>query len=83
LVLPDPNNVKDLVERLRRWRAELSIWRDRFASFGPSLRRRGWTDMAARLIALAEAAPAIGPYCPRAGGVGAPAALPLSFRTEL
>jgi glycosyltransferase involved in cell wall biosynthesis len=79
LVLPDPNNVHDLVARLRCWRAAASTWRAHIAPLGAALRRYAWPDMAARLVALVEATPAIVSCRSGAGRVRAPATLPVSF----
>jgi glycosyltransferase involved in cell wall biosynthesis len=57
MVLPNPDDWQDLAARLKRWRAAVPTWRRRCAPLGETLRRHGWPDMAARLVALAEAAP--------------------------
>jgi glycosyltransferase involved in cell wall biosynthesis len=54
LLLPDPENVDDLVSRLRLWRSNMPEWQSRFARFGDSLRRYGWQEMASRIVAMAE-----------------------------
>jgi glycosyltransferase involved in cell wall biosynthesis len=54
LVLPDPNDVRDLVGRLRAWRTEWAAWRQRVQPFSQRLRERSWARMAADIVALAE-----------------------------
>jgi hypothetical protein len=55
MVLPDPDDARDLGARLRRWRADADGWRRRFAPLGAALRARGWDAMAAEIVELAEA----------------------------
>lgn len=57
LVLPDPDDWRDLAARLRRWRADVAGWRKRFVPFSERLRRRSWADMAAEIVRLAESNP--------------------------
>jgi glycosyltransferase involved in cell wall biosynthesis len=52
LLLPDPEDVDDLVARLRQWRSNMPEWQARFKRFGDALRRYGWQDMARRMVAL-------------------------------
>jgi glycosyltransferase involved in cell wall biosynthesis len=52
MLLPDPENVDDLVARLRQWRANMPEWEARFELFGDTLRRYGWQDMARRMVAM-------------------------------
>jgi glycosyltransferase involved in cell wall biosynthesis len=54
MLLPDPENVDDLVSRLRHWRLNMPEWQARFERFGEALRRYGWQEMAARIVALAN-----------------------------
>lgn len=66
MLIPDPEDVDALVERLGRWGAERELWAQRFAPLAAELRAHTWTDMAERIVALAgsmdrsplEAAPA-------------------------
>src|SRR5262249_7707858 len=55
LVLPDPDDWRDLAERLRRCRTGVGGWRGRCAAFSARLRARSWRDMAAEIVRLAEA----------------------------
>ena len=54
LLLPDPEDVDDLVARLRQWRANMPYWESRFARFGETLRRYGWPEMARCIVAMAN-----------------------------
>jgi glycosyltransferase involved in cell wall biosynthesis len=54
LLLPDPENVDDLVARLKLWRSNMPEWAARFERFGGTLRRYGWQDMARRIVAMAN-----------------------------
>jgi glycosyltransferase involved in cell wall biosynthesis len=53
LLLPDPEDVDDLVARLRQWRLNMPEWEARFRVFGAELRSYGWQDMAQRMVAIA------------------------------
>lgn len=53
LLLPDPENVQDLVERLRAWRPKMHEWQVRFQELGEILREYGWKDMACRIVSIA------------------------------
>jgi glycosyltransferase involved in cell wall biosynthesis len=57
LILPDPDNVADLAQRLRRWRADMTGWRRRFAALSAVLRDYNWADMAERIVTLARGLP--------------------------
>jgi len=54
LLLPDPQNIDDLIARLRQWRSNMPEWGVRFELFGDTLRRYGWQDMARRMVSLAS-----------------------------
>jgi glycosyltransferase involved in cell wall biosynthesis len=54
LLLPDPENVADLVERLLAWRSNRDQWRARFQAFGDRLRSRSWRDTAADFVSIVE-----------------------------
>jgi glycosyltransferase involved in cell wall biosynthesis len=54
LLLPDPENVSDIVERLIAWRSNQEQWRARFQPFGDRLRSRGWRDTAADFVSIVE-----------------------------
>ncbi len=52
LLLPDPEDVDDLVARLRQWRSNMPAWAARFEELGDTLRRYGWQDMARRMVCM-------------------------------
>jgi glycosyltransferase involved in cell wall biosynthesis len=52
LLLPDPEDIDDLVARLRQWRSNMPQWAARFAKLGDNLRSYGWPDMARRMVAM-------------------------------
>jgi glycosyltransferase involved in cell wall biosynthesis len=54
MVLADPEDVGEVVTRLLWWRQAMEAWRARTAGLGAQLRRHTWTDMAARIVSLAE-----------------------------
>jgi glycosyltransferase involved in cell wall biosynthesis len=54
LLLPDPEDVEDLVGRLRQWRSNMPEWEARFERFGDTLRSYGWQDMARLMVAMAN-----------------------------
>jgi glycosyltransferase involved in cell wall biosynthesis len=54
LLLPDPQDVDDLVARLRQWRSNLPEWEARFERFGNTLRSYGWQDMAREMVSIAS-----------------------------
>jgi glycosyltransferase involved in cell wall biosynthesis len=54
LLLPDPENVDDLIAKLRQWRSNMPEWEARFQQFGDTLRRYGWQDMARRIVSIAR-----------------------------
>ncbi len=54
LLIPDPENVEDLVERLLQWRLHQEQWRARFQPFGERLRSRTWRDTAADFVSIVE-----------------------------
>ena len=53
LLLPDPENVDDLVYRMLIWRSSVDNWRERVAEFSKELRTYSWQDMAERFYRLA------------------------------
>ncbi len=55
LLIPDPDDARDLAARLRRWRSEMDRCRDLVADFGETLRGFTWDDMADGMIAEIEA----------------------------
>lgn len=54
LLLPDPEDVDDLVERLLQWRLNMDGWKASFREFGDTLRTYSWRDMARRMISIAS-----------------------------
>ncbi len=50
LLIPDPEDVPDLVARLRRWRAELGQPRPALETFAEQLRSHTWDHMAAEIV---------------------------------
>jgi len=56
LVLPDPEDLDDLVSRLRSWWGDRPSYRASVADFAADLRSRSWDDMAAEVVAYIEGA---------------------------
>lgn len=54
MLLPDPEDVGDLVERLSQWRSNIEGWQASFQKFGGALRAYGWSDMACRMVSIAS-----------------------------
>ena len=54
LLLNDPPNAEDLVQRLKHWRANIDDYKARIAKFGEQLRQRTWTDMAREIVELID-----------------------------
>jgi glycosyltransferase involved in cell wall biosynthesis len=54
LLLPDPEDVADLVGKLLRWRSERELWSARFEQLAEELRGYSWRDMARRLVSIAS-----------------------------
>jgi len=54
LLIPDPEDVEDLVERLLAWRSNKEQWRARFQLFGDRLRTRSWRDTASDFVSIVE-----------------------------
>jgi glycosyltransferase involved in cell wall biosynthesis len=52
LLLPDPEDIDDLVARLRQWRSNMPAWEARFEELGDTLRRYGWPEMARRMVSM-------------------------------
>jgi glycosyltransferase involved in cell wall biosynthesis len=57
LLLPNPDDVDDLVNRLVRWRADLSSYRRRIVSLSERLRQHTWDHMAREMLTTMEAYP--------------------------
>jgi glycosyltransferase involved in cell wall biosynthesis len=56
LLLDNPDDSRELADRLRRWREGLERWRDAAVAASGALRARSWDAMASEIVALAEAA---------------------------
>lgn len=54
LLLNDPPEATDLVQRLLRWRANMPHYQAHAARFGEMLRQRTWADMASEITGLME-----------------------------
>jgi glycosyltransferase involved in cell wall biosynthesis len=54
MLLPDPEDVPDLVVRLQQWHANKMHWAERFRSFGHTLRGYGWEEMAREFVSIVE-----------------------------
>jgi glycosyltransferase involved in cell wall biosynthesis len=54
MILPDPNDWRDLAARLRSWRADIPGWRARFQPVAAVLRGHSWDMMAQQIVSLAE-----------------------------
>ncbi len=56
MLLEDPADDAEIARRLRDWHAERTEWRARFQPFAKLLRKNSWSDMAARIVEIAEQA---------------------------
>jgi glycosyltransferase involved in cell wall biosynthesis len=54
MLLPDPEDVADLVQRLSEWRSNMEGWQANFQKFGDALRTYGWRDMARQIVSIAS-----------------------------
>jgi glycosyltransferase involved in cell wall biosynthesis len=54
LLIPDPENVGEVVKRLLAWRSNKEQWHARIQPFGHRLRSRGWRDTAADFVSIVE-----------------------------
>jgi glycosyltransferase involved in cell wall biosynthesis len=54
LLLPDPEDARDLRSRLLLWKSDMSEWKKRLEGTTQMLRRYTWADMASRIVNLAE-----------------------------
>jgi glycosyltransferase involved in cell wall biosynthesis len=52
-LLTDPNDARELADRLRTWRRDLEAWPARLTELSAALRSRTWDDMAAEFVAAA------------------------------
>jgi glycosyltransferase involved in cell wall biosynthesis len=54
MLIPDPENVPELIERLVAWRRKKEEWQEHFKNFGERLRERTWRDTAADFVSIVE-----------------------------
>jgi glycosyltransferase involved in cell wall biosynthesis len=54
MLIPDPENVNDLVERLLSWRSKKEEWKARFQPFSNRLRSRSWRDTAVDIVTIVQ-----------------------------
>lgn len=54
LLLDDPESASELADKLRRWRAEHELERERVRPLSARIRARGWDDMAAEIVRLID-----------------------------
>ena len=54
MLIPDPEDLIDLVNRLLAWRTAREDWRAKFRSFGDRLRSRTWRDTAMDLVSIVQ-----------------------------
>ncbi len=54
MLLPNPEDINDLVDRLLRWRSRMSSWTRAFQPFSDALRSYTWRDMARRIVEIAD-----------------------------
>ena len=54
MLLPDPDDIDDLVARLKQWRTHMPEWRARFELLGNALRNYSWQEMARRIVSAAD-----------------------------
>ncbi len=59
LLLPDPEDADDLVRRLLQWRGRIEEFKCKIMPLGETLRAWTWSDMAAQIVALADASPTV------------------------
>ncbi len=58
LLVDDPDDVREIAERLRTWRLDLERWRERCAPLSSRLRARTWSVMAAEIVGVVDQAAA-------------------------
>jgi glycosyltransferase involved in cell wall biosynthesis len=58
LIIPNAEDVTDLVARLLLWRAAAEVWRDKIRPFSAALREHTWRRMAEQMVAIVERYPA-------------------------
>ena len=72
MLLPDPEDVSDLVTRLQDWRAGMDRWKSEFQPLGLRLRNQTWHRMAEEMVALVESATQTDGNNPQALAAGGP-----------
>jgi glycosyltransferase involved in cell wall biosynthesis len=53
-LITNPDDVKELVSKLRRWRSDVEAFRRRIRPMEQQLRSYSWRDMAQRIVAIVE-----------------------------
>lgn len=53
-LLADPEDQEELAAKIRLWRSQPDVWRERFQRFGESLRAYSWRDMAREIVLIAS-----------------------------
>ncbi|HEV3332047.1 MAG TPA: glycosyltransferase family 4 protein [Bryobacteraceae bacterium] len=53
MLIPNPEDANDLVQRLLAWRPKKDEWKSRFQPFGDRLRSRSWRDTAVDIVSIA------------------------------
>ena len=56
-LIPNPNDVEDLVRRLLLWRTSRASWKEHVRPLMHELRARSWEQMAAEIVAIVSDAP--------------------------
>ena len=56
LLLPNPDDVTDLVDRLRHWRKSSEVFRAAVLPLSNALRKYSWNTMAERIVQIVETA---------------------------
>jgi glycosyltransferase involved in cell wall biosynthesis len=54
LILPDPEDVNDLVMKLKGWRESVEVYHKLVQTFSKHLRSYGWDDMAQSILEKIE-----------------------------
>src|SRR5207249_2576583 len=54
MLLASPGDADEIVARLLGWRTAMDHWRKQFGRLGAELRGYTWSDMAARIVTLAN-----------------------------
>ena len=58
MLLDDPDDARELAERLRFWRGRVAEWKNAVAPLSARLRSYSWSDMAAEFVAAVNGSPA-------------------------